>query len=68
MKSKKAGIEKLTQADLGIAPAELGLDGSPTRVLKVFAPEKRAGGVKWEGEPDELAAKLADALAERQLV
>jgi len=68
MKARKAEIEKMTQAELGIAPDELGLKGSPTRVIKVFAPEKRAGGVKWEGEPDELVKKLAEELAKRQLV
>ncbi|MHC4200016.1 MAG: electron transfer flavoprotein subunit beta/FixA family protein [Planctomycetota bacterium] len=68
MKAKKAEIEKMTQAELGITPEELGLKGSPTRVMKVFAPEKRAGGVKWEGEPDELVKKLAEELGKRQLV
>jgi electron transfer flavoprotein beta subunit len=68
MKSRKAEIGKLAQEDLGIATEELGLQGSPTNVLRVFAPEKRAGGEKWEGEPEELASKLAEELAKRQLV
>ncbi len=68
MKAKKAEIEKMTQADLGIPEKELGLTGSPTRVIKVFAPEKRPGGVKWEGEAAELAAKLAEELGKRQLI
>ncbi len=68
MKARKAGIEKLTAADLGLAPERVGLKGSPTRVIKSFAPEKRTCGVKWEGEPAELAAKLADELAGRQLL
>jgi electron transfer flavoprotein beta subunit len=68
MKAKKAEIETLCREDLGVPEDDLGLKGSPTRVMKVFAPEKRSGGEKWEGEPDELARKLAGALAERQLV
>jgi len=68
MKAKKAKIETLCQEDIGVPPEELGLKGSPTRVHKVFAPEKRAGGEKWEGEAPDLAKKLADALVERQLV
>ncbi len=68
MKAKRAEIEKLTAADLELPPEEVGQKGSPTRVLKSFAPEKRPGGVKWEGEPDELVKKLAEELAGRQLV
>ena len=68
MKAKKAEIETITAADLDIPEEELGLAGSPTNVMKVFAPEKRAGGVKWEGEAAELAKRLAEELGKRQLV
>ena len=68
MKARKVEIEKLTQADIDIAPEELGLQGSPTNVLKVFAPEKRAGGETREGEPPDLVAWLAEELGKRQLV
>ncbi len=68
MKARKAEIEKIVAADLDIPEDELGLTGSPTRVMKVFAPEKRPGGVKWEGEAAELAKRLAEELGERQLV
>ena len=68
MKAKKAEVERLTAADIGLAADEVGLAGSPTKVHRVFAPEKRAGGVKWEGEPAELAARLAEELDRRHLV
>jgi len=68
MKAKKATIEKLTAEDLGIPAEELGLKGSPTKVVKIFAPEKRAGGEKREGEPEELAAWVAEDLINRQIV
>ena len=68
MKARKAEIEKVTAADLDIPEEELGLMGSPTRVMKVFAPERRAGGEKWEGEADELAKRLVGELGKRQLV
>jgi electron transfer flavoprotein beta subunit len=68
MKAKKAEIEKLSQADLGIPEEELGLKGSPTRVMRVFAPEKRAGGEKREGEPGELASWLAEEFGKRQFI
>ena len=35
-----------------------GLKGSPTQVVKVFSPEHRAGGERWEGDAPELAAKI----------
>jgi len=68
MRAKKAEIEKLVQADIGVAPEELGLQGSPTNVLKVFAPEKRGGGEKREAEPADLVKWLAEELGKRQLV
>jgi electron transfer flavoprotein beta subunit len=68
MKARKIEIEKLTQADLGIATEELGLQGSPTNVHKVFAPEKRAGGETREGETPDLVKWLAEELGKRQLV
>jgi len=33
-------------------------------VHKVFTPPRRKGGEKWEGEPAELAAKLAKVIRE----
>ena len=40
----------------------IGLDGSPTRVIKVFNPPPRKGGIKLEGEPEEIVGKLVDLL------
>jgi len=62
MKAKKADITVWTQADLDVDPAELGLDGSPTRVVRIFAPEPRGGGVVFEGEVDETVEKLTAEL------
>ena len=62
MRAKKADINVWTQADLDVDPAELGLDGSPTRVVRIFAPEPRGGGVVFEGEVDETVEKLTAEL------
>ncbi|MFP4458109.1 MAG: electron transfer flavoprotein subunit beta/FixA family protein [Candidatus Zixiibacteriota bacterium] len=62
MKAKKAEITKLTLDDLGLEPDNVGLSGSPTRVVKIFSPPKKEDGEKWEGEPTELATKLIDTL------
>jgi len=64
MKARKAQIKKWGVEELGLDAAQVGLEGSPTRVLRVFSPPKRSGGVKWEGEPEELVEKLVCALRE----
>ncbi len=62
MKAKKAEITVWGQDDLEVDPAELGLDGSPTRVIRIFAPEPRASGTVFEGEIDETVEALAKEL------
>ncbi len=64
--AKKAQITVWKSADLGCEAASLGLDGSPTKVVKIFSPPPRAGGEILKGELEEivprLAAKLKDAV------
>ena len=62
MKAKKAEITVWTSEDLSVDPAELGLDGSPTRVVRIFAPEEREGGVVFEGEVADTVAALTKEL------
>lgn len=62
MKAKKAEITVWGASDLDVESHELGLEGSPTRVMRVFAPEPRASGTIFEGELDETVARLSDAL------
>lgn len=38
--------------------AYFGLDGSPTRVERIFAPEKRRRRLIWEGTPQEVAVQF----------
>ena len=65
MAAKKAQI-KLVTADAAKAdPNEIGLKGSPTRVVRIFTPPKKAAGMKIDGtEPllaaREIVAKLRD--------
>ena len=40
----------------------LGLDGSPTQVVKIFTPPPRKGAQKLEGEPKEVVEKLVELL------
>ncbi len=68
MNAKKAEIPVWTAADLAAPEDKIGLQGSPTQVIKVFSPPHREGGEKWTGEPDELAGKLTDLLKELEIV
>ncbi len=45
-----------------------GLNGSPTRVLKIFTPESNIDREIWQGNSDELASKIAKKLYEFKLV
>lgn len=62
MAARKAEIVKWTAEDIGGDPDKLGLNGSPTKVVKIFSPPPREGGEMIEGEPDEIARKLAEKL------
>jgi len=62
MKAKKAEIAVWGFDDLELDGDEIGLDGSPTRVVRIFAPEPRECGEVFEGETDETVEALARAL------
>ncbi|MCK5849798.1 MAG: electron transfer flavoprotein subunit beta/FixA family protein [Kiritimatiellae bacterium] len=62
MKAKKAEILVWTAADIGADGSMLGLDGSPTKVVKIFTPPQRGGGEMLSGEPNEIAAELVGKL------
>lgn len=65
--SRKAEIVTWTAADLGCDLERTGLDGSPTKVVKIFTPPPRAGGERLSGEPHEVAAALAGKLRDAVL-
>jgi len=62
MKAKKAEITVWSSDDLEVDAAELGLDGSPTRVVRIFAPEAREGGTVFEGEVEDTVKSLVSEL------
>jgi electron transfer flavoprotein beta subunit len=59
LKAKRATITKWGAAELQADPTQTGFDGSPTQVIKVWPPAKRAGGQMLEGEAEEVAGRLA---------
>jgi len=64
MRSKKAEIIKWTAENINADEKNIGLDGSPTQVVRIFTPSPRKGGQILHGEPDEVADKLAEFLKE----
>ena len=62
MKAKKAEILKWNAEDLNCDFENLGLDGSPTRVVKIFTPPLRESGVILEGDTQEIVDKLVTEL------
>ena len=62
MRAKKAEIPVWTAEDLACEDKNIGLEGSPTRVVKIFSPPPRGGGRILEGETDEKAKELSEVL------
>ena len=69
MAAKKLVIAPMTAEASGADPAKLGLNASPTRVVRIFSPPPKTGGAKWQGEePAVMEQRLADLLRERKLI
>ena len=68
--ARKMEIPTWTAADLPVETGLLGLDGSPTKVVKIFTPPKREGEVTWiQGDTvEEIAAILSDKLLADKVV
>jgi electron transfer flavoprotein beta subunit len=58
LRANKTSIPVLTLADLELQAEETGLQGSPTRVVRIFAPETRKGGEIIQGMAPRQAADL----------
>jgi electron transfer flavoprotein beta subunit len=69
MTAKKAEIPIWTFDDLNVKEEDVGLEGSPTQVIKVFPPPPRAEGELYaDKEPLEAAKIIADRLNEKGLL
>jgi len=65
--AKKAEIVKWTAADIGADTGKIGLEGSPTKVVKIFTPPPRGGGEVLTGEPEEVVPQVVAKLKEIML-
>ncbi|MBI5191417.1 MAG: electron transfer flavoprotein subunit beta/FixA family protein [Nitrospirae bacterium] len=63
MKAKKLEVAPLSAADLGAILENIGLPGSPTKVVKVFSPPPKGKRETLVGTPDEQVSALVDRLA-----
>jgi len=69
MKAKKAEIKRWTAAEIGADPDHTGLAGSPTKVVKIFSPPKKTGGIKLEGTaPLDAARSVIGKLKEQKVI
>jgi electron transfer flavoprotein beta subunit len=69
IKARKASITTWTAKDLKIDEEMVGLSGSPTQVMRIFAPEIRPGGEIIEGDsPAEKAKNLISRLKESHIL
>lgn len=68
LKAKKTKINEINNIELGLDPKEIGLEGSFTRVVKIFEPTPPAGGDIIKGSPEELAEKIYEKLKECKVI
>jgi electron transfer flavoprotein beta subunit len=68
LKAKKAEIKEITNEELKLDPEQIGLEGSFTRVVKIFEPEEPEPGEIIEGSPEELAEAIFSRLREFKVI
>ena len=62
MRARRCTIVRWRAGDIGGDPTQFGLEGSPTRVVRIFTPPARGKCVMWEGEEEASADALAEVL------
>jgi electron transfer flavoprotein beta subunit len=68
MKAKKVEIKALKAEDLEVDLKNIGLNGSPTQVIKIFSPPPKSSGELLNGDPKENVEKLIAKLKERKTI
>ncbi len=62
LRAKKQEIKIWGKSDIGAEEGCIGLDGSPTQVIKIFTPPARKGGLILEGSAKEVTEKIVSLL------
>ena len=60
--ARKAAIIHWKADDLECDQTRIGLDGSPTKVVKIFTPPSRQGGLVFKGEPDQIVPQVVEKM------
>jgi electron transfer flavoprotein beta subunit len=68
MKSKQAKIPVWTAQELGIDMNKVGLSGSPTRIIKLFHPQRARGGELLQGSPESQVEQLMERLRKTKIL
>ncbi|MGE5398409.1 MAG: electron transfer flavoprotein subunit beta/FixA family protein [Chitinophagales bacterium] len=68
LRANRSAITVWTARDLGLACERIGLEGSPTRVVKVFQPDHTRLGKVRTGSPEELSKWLIESLIDRGFI
>lgn len=69
MRAKKAPIKVLDAAAVEADLKEIGLQGSPTRVVKIFTPMRKSSGVRIDGsEPLVAAREIISRLRDQKVI
>ena len=68
MKSKKADIPTWTAQDLTIDMSKVGSAGSPTKMIKLFFPQRASGGELLQGGPESQVDQLVEKLRETKII
>jgi electron transfer flavoprotein beta subunit len=68
MRAKKTEARKMSAADIEGDPKNLGLNGSPTNVVRIFTPPAKGGGQILAGDAGEIVDTLLAKLKERKTI
>jgi electron transfer flavoprotein beta subunit len=62
MRARQARITQWSAQNIGADAGHIGLNGSPTQVVRIFTPAPRQGGQILQGETGQVVEKLAELL------
>lgn len=62
LKAKQTAVRVMKKGDFEIDEKHIGLDGSPTWVIKIFTPQVKKAGEIWQGDVTEGAKKFAERI------
>lgn len=68
IKVKKMEVDKLGANQINVEENKIGLDGSPTRVVKIFSPPPKGSYIQFNGYPKDAAQRLYKELKAKKMI